>query len=64
MIKFEIKHGRTVGQIFRKGNHLFKVTRVLGPFYQMVPYSYGIFAEKKKPWLTCEDLIRRGIVSR
>jgi len=67
-VKFQNKHQHYPGQIFRQGNHLRRVTWVCGPFFAVKPYSYGIFAAHNRPWepapWTCEDLIKRGIITR
>ncbi len=38
-MKFKLNHGYEVGQIVREGNHFRKVIRVLGPLYEVAPYS-------------------------
>jgi hypothetical protein len=65
-MRCEPNHSHYVGEIFREGNHLRRVTWVCGPFYKVQHYSYGIFAERNKPWptWTSEQLVRRGIVTR
>jgi hypothetical protein len=37
-VKFKLHHGYRVGQIIREGKHFRKVIKVVGPWYDVMPY--------------------------
>lgn len=37
-MKFKLNHGYRVGQIIREGKHFRKVIKVVGPWYDVMPY--------------------------
>lgn len=70
-MRYEKNHGHYVGQLFREGNFLRRVTWVIGSFYGISNYSYGIFSERNRQWvpvrelpLNAERMIRCGTVYR
>lgn len=55
-MRYQKNHNKYVGQLFREGNFIRRVTWVLGPFYGVAHYSFGIFSERNRPWIPVREL--------